>query len=124
MTEAEWLACTDPQRMLHGVGERVGRRKLILFACACARRAWGLVTVGREDGRLECLESMAERWGTPQEHGAASHQIVDIGLTLARVASRLTGTDHAARYNTAPRFLTAVSDVAVMARIAAAAGKV
>jgi hypothetical protein len=43
MTEAEWLACRDPWRMLEGVrdlrGERDGtaRRKVRLFACACCR---------------------------------------------------------------------------------------
>jgi hypothetical protein len=42
MTEAEWLACTDPQPML-GFLEDSGRRserKLRLFGCACCRRVW------------------------------------------------------------------------------------
>jgi hypothetical protein len=38
MSEAEWLACTEPRDLL-----RTGRRsdrKLRLFACACCRRIW------------------------------------------------------------------------------------
>ena len=38
MTEAQWLACTDPTPMLAFVGGRVSRRKLWLFGCACCRR--------------------------------------------------------------------------------------
>ncbi len=52
MTEAEWLACDDPERMIrwlitdmHGGEWRPSRpsdRKLRLFACACARSpGWG-----------------------------------------------------------------------------------
>jgi hypothetical protein len=49
MTEAEWLACKEPQPMLaylKGISEREGpsgralRRKLRLFAVACCRRVW------------------------------------------------------------------------------------
>jgi hypothetical protein len=39
MTEREWNACTDPQKMLSFLREREGSpRKLLLFACACFRR--------------------------------------------------------------------------------------
>jgi hypothetical protein len=45
VTEAEWLACTDPQKMLAFLreGDRAGDRKLRLFACACLRRTWHLL---------------------------------------------------------------------------------
>src|SRR5258708_3275733 len=43
MTEAEWLACEEPQRMLTVVGEMASSRKLRLFAVACCRRVWPLL---------------------------------------------------------------------------------
>jgi hypothetical protein len=44
MTESEWLACADPINMLDAVRERVSRRKVALFACACYRRLWPWLT--------------------------------------------------------------------------------
>ena len=35
MTDAEWLVCDDPNRMLCFLRERASERKLRLFACAC-----------------------------------------------------------------------------------------
>jgi hypothetical protein len=55
MTEAEWVACTDPQKMLGHLKakkvnrSRCGRRKLRLFACACVR---GIVRLLSERGRV------------------------------------------------------------------------
>jgi hypothetical protein len=45
MTEAEWLACPYPTRMIEGKrGRRRSTRKLRLLACACSRRVWHLLT--------------------------------------------------------------------------------
>jgi hypothetical protein len=46
MTEAEWLACDDPDRMLAflRVKGRASERKLRLFACACCRLVQDLLT--------------------------------------------------------------------------------
>jgi hypothetical protein len=48
MTEAEWLACDDPQRMLAFLGRTRRRsaasdRKLRLFAAACVRHGGGCI---------------------------------------------------------------------------------
>jgi hypothetical protein len=53
MTEAEWVACADPERMLaflvpreRGRPARVSDRKVRLFEVACCRRIWPLITGG------------------------------------------------------------------------------
>jgi hypothetical protein len=43
MTEAEWLACEDPELLVIYIVNLEGRvpsRKMRLFACACCRRLW------------------------------------------------------------------------------------
>ncbi|VTR94612.1 unnamed protein product [Gemmata massiliana] len=40
MTEAEWLACEDPIRMLTFLDSCTAERKLRLFTVACARLVW------------------------------------------------------------------------------------
>src|SRR5689334_22019814 len=37
MTEAEWLACTDPTPMLEFLRGKASERKLRLFFCTCCR---------------------------------------------------------------------------------------
>ena len=57
MTEAEWLACTSVDAMLYTFRDRPRDRKLLLFAAACCRRVWGLMT----DERSRRLVEVAER---------------------------------------------------------------
>jgi hypothetical protein len=40
MTEAEWLACEDPHRLIDLLGADGSRRKLRHFVCACVRYMW------------------------------------------------------------------------------------
>jgi hypothetical protein len=62
MTEAEWLACTEPGKMLafldaHG---DVTERKLRLFGVACVRRIWHLFSEEAGQRFLEAAKQYAE----------------------------------------------------------------
>jgi hypothetical protein len=69
MTEADWLGCAEPERMLTFVGEKVrGRawalpwaeRKVRLFAVACCRRIWRLLPDPRSRAAVEAAEALAD----------------------------------------------------------------
>ena len=72
MTEQEWLASTDPQAMMSWLigdyspvardirTDRVIDRKLRLFACACCRQAWYLLTDKRSRRAVEVAEEYAD----------------------------------------------------------------
>ncbi len=59
MTEAEWLACGSPARMLTA-GRGMSARKLRLFACACVRRVWPLLRNERSRRLVEQAERYAD----------------------------------------------------------------
>lgn len=58
MTEQQWLVCTDPEHMLSFLGDRLSRRKRLLFACGCVRRVWHLI----EDSTCQRAVIVAERY--------------------------------------------------------------
>jgi hypothetical protein len=60
MTEAEWLACTDPRLMLEFVRSKASERKLRLFACACCRRIWRLLRCKALRMAVEVSEQRAD----------------------------------------------------------------
>jgi hypothetical protein len=74
VTEEEWLAAVSPRQGLDylcsdglerrtGVSAnrtKVGRRKLRLFLCACARRIWDLIPAGQPRQAVELGERLAE----------------------------------------------------------------
>ena len=57
MTEAEWLACADPQPMIEFLGRRASDRKVRLFAVACCRRVWA--SLEHEEFREAVLKAEA-----------------------------------------------------------------
>jgi hypothetical protein len=67
MTEAEWLACTDPQQMLKNLPGEASERKLRLFACACCRRVWHKLKDERSRQAMIVAERYADGLATEAE---------------------------------------------------------
>jgi hypothetical protein len=68
MTEAEWLACADPTLMLAFLRDKAGDRKLRLFACACCRRIWHLLTDERSRRAVEAGEEVVDARTNSDRH--------------------------------------------------------
>jgi hypothetical protein len=60
MTEAEWLAATDPTPMLQFLTGKASDRKLRLIAVACCRRIWHLLTNERSRRAVDATELCAD----------------------------------------------------------------
>jgi hypothetical protein len=71
MTEAEWLACDDPEVMLKSLASQAGDRRLRLFACACCRRVWRLVLEGLGRTAVKAAERYADGLAGGRELSAA-----------------------------------------------------
>jgi hypothetical protein len=72
MTEAEWLACTDPKAMLEILLCRATERKLRLFAVACCRRIWPQMTDARSRQAVELAERSTDELVSDLELSAVS----------------------------------------------------
>ena len=67
----EWLECTDPVPMLQCLRGRASERKLLLFACACCRRVWDLLSDRRSRQAVELAERFADGDVPPEALEAA-----------------------------------------------------
>lgn len=60
MTEQEWLHTVDTQQMLRYLHGKTSERKLRLFAVACCRHLWHLLTDHRSRHAIETVERYAD----------------------------------------------------------------
>jgi hypothetical protein len=74
MTEKEWRACTDPQKMLDRarLSGLASQRKQLLFVTACLRRLWPALLYKGSREAVEVLERVADWVATDAERAAAA----------------------------------------------------
>jgi hypothetical protein len=74
MTEKEWRASTDPQKMLDRarLSGLASQRKQLLFMAACLRRLWPLLLYKGSREAVEVLERAADQVATDEERAAAA----------------------------------------------------
>src|SRR5262245_19772655 len=60
MTETDWHESADPEAMLRFIRTRVSPRKLRLFAVACCRRLWPMLSDLRSRGAVDTAERYAD----------------------------------------------------------------
>jgi hypothetical protein len=83
MTESDWLACANPRTMLYWLGDRVDRRRALLFACACERRLWDQPDCDHD--KVTAAERYADGQAPAEELFAVLEDIGIDGITLESV---------------------------------------
>ncbi|HEY7155523.1 MAG TPA: hypothetical protein VH575_16290 [Gemmataceae bacterium] len=110
MTEAEWLACTDPMPMLEFLQNKPSDRKLRLFAVACC---WSILPFSTDERHRKVIE-VVERFAD----GEATNEELDSAWTACRDTP---GEAHRAARAAAAMAATRTSGVRSVARAVALA---
>lgn len=84
MTESDWDTAADPSPMLKALSGKASERKLRLFAVACCRRHWHLMTDERSRAAVELGERLADGLGTETERQVAEAQAVQATRTAVQ----------------------------------------
>jgi hypothetical protein len=88
MTEAEWLASTNPMAMLDHVRPRASARKLRLFAVAGCRRIWFMIGDKRSRKAVETSEQCAEGLASSAELAEAAREAAEVADVDERIRTR------------------------------------
>jgi hypothetical protein len=119
MTEAEWLASTDPQALLGHHAARASHRKLRLAAAACTRQVWALLADRWSREAVETAERFVDRTADRHDFAVARTGAEDAVLWAEKHATQVAL--HAAR---AAAAVTLESPVEAARAAALHAGKV
>jgi hypothetical protein len=113
MTEQDWTYCIDPGAMERFLQQKTSARKARLYACACCRHIWEVMTDARSRHAVEVAEAYADGRATAEQlrlahtgaDEAAFNYIYDV-LNMAEIASsdhlELSGYIAATAANHAP----------------------
>lgn len=77
MTDKEWEECADPGPMLAFLGKKVSDRKIRLFAAACCRKVWPMLTDPRSQSAVVAAENLADNRLGEQERKFARTAALD-----------------------------------------------
>jgi hypothetical protein len=124
MTEAEWLACTDPYKKLCRFRIRSRRmndaRKLRLYGVACCRRIWQTIPDPRSRNAVEVAERYADGAATDNELRAACKTAAHAHAASFHAKGKvLACPEWAAEFVADPRPFIAATQAGHFARIAA-----
>ncbi len=96
MTEAEWLACTEPAPMLDFLQHLASERQLRLFAVACCRLVWYLLATDACRHAVDVAERAADGEASAAELGVAHGAIVTTRRTPGGIPHYTEGRRRAA----------------------------
>src|SRR5262245_45895274 len=88
MTEAEWLAATDPKLMLEFLQDKASDRKLRLFGCACCRAVWDDRWPHRSRRVIEVAERFADGLACDKELNRSRSLACQSAQNAVRYGSR------------------------------------